>query len=168
VKPDTKEEQRPNLAGAFFHSPALAFAVLIALVYFWGTALFSYEHSTQAIRWILNAIRHGGSESQVTFLNACLRWSAHYLQFFMVFLALAVWPLRMRPLSALIVTLTLAAADEGHQHFVPERDCGLFDLELDWAGAASAMLLVLAIRRWRRDGRPSPAISATGADRISA
>jgi VanZ family protein len=127
----------------------LIFVAALALIYFLGTSLFSNRNSAALIRWTLEHVFHHSSSGQIFFLNNWLRWSAHYLEFFVLFLMLAVWPLRLSPLTALIITVALGAADEGHQYFIPDRSCSLSDLELDSAGAATAFILTVALRRIR-------------------
>jgi len=62
----------------------------------------------------------------------------------------------------------LAAADEGHQYFIPDRSCSLLDLALDWAGAVTAFILVAAARRLRSRSRTAAAIAAGPGEEASA
>jgi VanZ family protein len=100
--------------------------------------------------------------------NNWLRWSAHYLEFFLLFLILAVWPLQIRPLPALLLCVLLAAADEGHQYFVPDRSCSLFDFELDSAGVLTAFVLAVSVRRLHGRSRAGTAIAAAPGEKASA
>jgi VanZ family protein len=131
----------------------LVFVAVVALIYFLGTSLFSNPKSAALVRWTLEHLSGHSSNYQIAIFNNWLRWTAHYLEFFVLFLMLAVWPLRLRPLTALIFVVALGAADEGHQYFIPDRSCTLFDFELDAAGAVSAFILTLTLRRVRGSPR---------------
>jgi len=100
------------------------------------------------------------SGTQLLVYDSFIRWSAHYLEYFVLLLFL-VWALPLRPLTALIIAVTLAAADEGHQYFLPDRTCSLFDIEVDAAGAATAFILMITIRFLRGPSRlrPLPLVS---------
>jgi len=146
----------------------LIFAALIAVTYLLGTSLFSHARSAALVQWALNALHYGGSSNRIKMFNNWLRWSAHYLEFFLLFLILAVWPLQIRPLPALLLCVLLAAADEGHQYFVPDRSCSPFDLELDSAGVVTAFVLAVSVRRLRGRSRADTAIAAAPGEKVSA
>jgi VanZ family protein len=127
----------------------LIFIAALTLIYFLGTSPFSNRNSAMLIRWTMEHLFHHDPKGQIFFLNNLLRWSAHYLEFFVLFLMLAVWPLRLRPLIALIITVAVGAADEGHQYFIPDRSCSLVDFGIDSLGAATSFILTRALRRVR-------------------
>ena len=104
---------------------------------------------------VLGAIVRGDSGTQLLFFDNFIRWTAHYLEYFVVFLFL-VWALRSRPLTALVIAVALAVADEGHQYFLPDRTCSLFDIKVDAAGAATAFILTVTIRFLRGSSRLLP------------
>jgi VanZ family protein len=104
---------------------------------------------------LLVAIFRGDSGTQLFFYDNFIRWTAHYLEYFVVFLFL-VWALRLRPLTALVLAMALAIADEGHQYFLPDRTCSLFDIKLDAAGAATAFILTITIGFLRGSSRFLP------------
>jgi VanZ family protein len=141
-----------SLAGTRWGRLLIVLAAL-ALIYFLGTSPFSNRNSAALIRWTMEHLFHRNPNGQIFFLNNCLRWGAHYLEYFVLFLMLAVWPLRLRPLTALIITVAVGAADEGHQYFIPDRRCSLVDFEIDSFGAATAFFLTLALRRVRGAAR---------------
>jgi VanZ family protein len=64
-------------------------------------------------------------------------------------------PQRFRSWGSWLVATAYGVVDELHQSFVPGRDCSLFDLVSDAAGAALAVVLLRGIvgvsRSWRRD-----------------
>jgi len=142
-------------AAATWLRPLLLIAV-ISSIYFLGTSLFSAARMRLLIDPSVSAAFHPDSGSQLLHYDYLIRWTAHYLQYFVVFLLL-LWALRLRPLTALILTVALAAADEGHQYFIPDRTCSLFDLTVDAAGAATACILASGLRLLRGAPRlPSP------------
>jgi VanZ family protein len=168
VEANIKAEQRRGPSFGSSTARILIFGAVVAATYFLGTSLFSSVHSSQVVRWVLNAVRHGAADDQVLVFNNWLRWSAHYLQFLVLFLVLAVWPLRIRPLPAMILCLLLAAADEGHQYFIPDRTCSLFDFGLDSAGVITAFVLVVSVRRLRGRSRADTAIAVAPGEEASA
>jgi VanZ family protein len=168
VEPQTKPEHSLGSQGGGLVGRMLVIGALLAVTYFLGTSLFSNEHSIQLVRWVVDALRLSRPDQKITALNAGLRWTAHYLQFLVLFAAFAVWPLRLRPLTALLLCLALAAADEGHQYFLPDRSCSLTDLELDWAGTVTAFVFVLAVTRLRGRSRGAARILATAGEKAPA
>lgn len=124
------------------------FAALVATVYFLGTSLFSAARMKPLFYPLFRSLSHASSEPQLFYYLSLVRWSAHYFQYFVLFLLL-VWILGLRPLTALLLCLLLGAADEGHQYFLPDRTCSLLDFKLDAAGAATAFILVAGARRIR-------------------
>jgi len=168
VEVDTKADPRSGPNRGSRVTRTLIFAAVIAVIYFLGTSPFSHAHSAALVQWTLNALHYGSSPDRIEVFNDWLRWSAHYLEFFVLFLILAVWLLRIRPRSALVLCVLLAAADEGHQYFIPDRSCSLLDLALDWAGAVTAFILVAAARRLRSRSRTAAAIAAGPGEEASA
>jgi len=96
-----------------------------------------------------------GDSGKLFLYDSYIRWTAHYLEYFVVFLFL-VWALRLRPLTALVIAVALAVADEGHQYFIPDRTCSVFDIKVDAAGAATAFILTVTIRFLRGSSRLLP------------
>jgi VanZ family protein len=131
------------------------FIAALALVYFLGTSAFSAARMKLLIDPALKALFHPNSQTQLFVYDYSIRWTCHFLEYFAVFLFL-VWALRLRPLTALILAVVLATADEGHQYFLPDRSFSLFDIKLDAAGAATAFVLTIAIGFLRRSLRVAP------------
>jgi VanZ family protein len=123
------------------------FVGVLAIVYWLGTSLFSAARMEPLVYPVFRSLGANGDAQLFSYLTV-VRLSAHYGEYFVLFVLL-VWVLGMRPLTALIVCVLLAGADEGHQYFLPDRSCSLRDIKFDAAGAATAFILVAAARRWR-------------------
>lgn len=145
----------------------LLFIGVASLVYFLGTSTFSAARMQLLVDPHLRSVFQIDSAGQLLQYIYRIRWAAHYLEFFVVFLFL-VWALRLRPLTALVITVAMGAADEGHQYFIPDRTCSLFDFKLDAAGATTAFILLIATRFLRGSSRPAglaatPQVESSGA-----
>ncbi|HEY2105835.1 MAG TPA: VanZ family protein [Candidatus Binataceae bacterium] len=129
------------------------FVAVVALMYWLGTSLFSAARMQPLFYPILRSWFHVSAAGQLFYYLSLVRWTAHYLQYFglLVFL---VWILGLRPLTALLLCLLIALADEGHQYFLRDRSFSLFDLKLDAAGAATAFILTIVTRRMRAAAHP--------------
>ncbi|HKD66844.1 MAG TPA: VanZ family protein [Candidatus Binataceae bacterium] len=141
---DSKSYGR-GLMGLGFASRLCLFVAFIAGVYFLGTSLFSAHRMEPLFYPYFRSLFHVSAPGQLFYYLSVVRWIAHFLEYFTLFLLLS-WLLGLRPLTALIVCLLIAGADEGHQYFLPDRSCSLRDLTLDMAGAATALLLTIAAR----------------------
>ena len=121
----------------------------------------SFQHSSRIIgplvRWLLPHLSEESVESIVFAVRKC----AHLTEY--AILGLLLWralrkPIRndLRPwawqIAARVTLLVLlyAATDEFHQAFVPSRQASVLDVLLDTTGAICALLLLWAIRRWRK------------------
>ena len=124
------------------------FVAVVAMIYLLGTSLFSAARMEPLFYPFFRSTFHISTPGQLFYYLSIVRWTAHYLEYF-VLLLLLVWLVGLRPFTALILCLLLALADEGHQYFLPDRTFSLFDLKLDAAGAVSAFFLTIAIRRLR-------------------
>jgi VanZ family protein len=124
------------------------FVAAIAVVYWLGTSLFSAARMKPLFYPLFSSLFHTNAEGPLFHYLSIVRWTAHYLEYFTLFLLL-VWLLGLRPLTALVLCVVLAAADEGHQYFLPDRTCSLRDLSFDAVGAATAFVLTIAARRLR-------------------
>ncbi len=124
------------------------FGAIVAIVYWLGTSLFSAARMEPLFYPLFRSWLHVTGDDQLFYYLSLVRWTAHFFQYFGLFLLL-FWVLGLRPLTALILCVLLAVADEGHQYFLPDRSCSLLDIKLDAAGAATAFVLVVAARRIR-------------------
>jgi VanZ family protein len=106
-----------------------------------------------ALIWVLSSIPDLQSGLKQDFL---LRKLAHATEFGV--LTLLIWhalPDGVRRVSvrigvAVLAAVGYAALDELHQSFVPGRHGALKDVAVDAAGVVLSVLLVLALRRYRR------------------
>lgn len=132
-------------------------AALVAVIYLLGTSLFSAARMKPLFYPYFRSLFHISAPDQLFYYLSIVRWTAHYVEYFVLLLFL-VWLVGLRPITALLLCLLLALADEGHQYFLPDRSFGVLDLELDAAGAATAFVLTIAIRRLR--AAPDPETKA--------
>jgi VanZ family protein len=129
---------------------------LLTLIYALGTSLFSAARMKPLFYPYFRSLLHVSGEERLFYYLSIVRWTAHSLEYFGLFFLL-FWIIGLRPLTALIVSLLLAAADEGHQYFLPDRTCSLIDLKFDALGAAVAFFLSLAALRLRAAPRTNAA-----------
>ena len=91
-----------------------------------------------------------------------VRKAAHTFEYFLLSVcvfhaAFRTWN-KKKPYFSFFFTVIYALTDEFHQYFIPGRACRLADVLIDSAGAASGILLCLAVlyffsRLKRRKGR---------------
>lgn len=129
------------------------FVAVVVLVYWFGGSLFSAVRMEPLFYPFFRSLFHISAPGQLFYYLCIVRWIAHFLEYFFLFLLL-VWLLGLRPSIALLLCLLLALADEGHQYFLPDRSFAVFDLELDAAGAATAFVLTIAATRLRAASHP--------------
>jgi VanZ family protein len=120
-----------------------------ALVYWLGTSWFSAKRMEPLFYPYFRSLLHAQTPVELFHYLSIVRWTAHFMEYFVLFLLLA-WLVGLRPLTALILCTVLALADEGHQYFLPDRTCSPLDIKLDVAGAFTAFVLTLIVRRLRR------------------
>jgi len=126
---------------------------VVAVIYLLGTSLFSAARMKPLFYPYFRSLFHISAEGQLFYYLSIVRWTAHYVEYFVLLLFL-VWLVGLRPITALLLCLLLALADEGHQYFLPDRSFTLLDLEIDAAGAATAFVLTIATRRLRATAHP--------------
>jgi VanZ family protein len=133
-----------------------------ALVYWLGTSWFSAARMEPLFYPYFRSLLHAQTPRELFYYLSLVRWTAHFMEYFVLFLLLAQL-VGLRPLTALIVCTVLALADEGHQYFLPDRTCSLLDIKFDVAGAFTAFVLTLIVRRLRRAATlpPKPVSEAT-------
>ena len=133
----------------------LAVALWIAVVLGFSSDRFSAESTARVlaplVRWIFPAI---SAETQ-QLLQFLVRKGAHVFEY-AVLAALAYQALRQSSSPwrsaglALALVAAVAATDETHQSFAVARTGSAIDVSLDVAGGATALLLLVGIRRRHR------------------
>jgi VanZ family protein len=151
-----EQEREPAGSGTRFHlNLPLRLAILTAiavLVYVLGTSFFSAARMEPLFYPYFRSLLHVTDSGQLFFYLSIVRWTAHFMEYFVLCLVL-VWFVGLRPFTAMVICVALGAADEGHQYFIPDRTCSLLDLKYDWAGALTAFLLSVAAIRLRQAPR---------------
>lgn len=128
--------------------PALAWAALIS---YFSTDLFSWEHTSRIIIPLLAWLFPSATPETLIAAHFYIRKSAHFWEFF----ALSLLVLRgiragsrgwrwSWALMALAAAAAYAGLDELHQAFVPSRTGSIFDVMLDSSGAAVAQAIAAA------------------------
>jgi VanZ family protein len=143
------------------------FVAALAVIYFLGTSLFSAARMGRLFYPMMKSVFHVSEPHQLFHYLTVVRLTAHYLEYFLLFLLLA-WLVGLRPLTALILCLILAGADEGHQYFLPDRTCSPRDLGFDTAGALTAFILTITARRILATPRPDAKLASEPAKQASA
>ncbi len=115
----------------------------MAVVYWLGTALFSAARMEPLFYPYFQSLLHAGTANELFWDLSIVRWSAHFLEYLVLCFLLARI-VGLRPWLALLISVLAAAADEGHQYFIPARTCSLRDLGYDSAGAVTMFVLLTA------------------------
>jgi VanZ family protein len=124
----------------------MAVALCIAVILTLGTSYFSLTRTALVIDPIILWLAPGATADAVYNWHVLIRWSAHFGEYAVLYTALALGPMRRRPLGALALCIACAFLDEGLQALRPERSALICDVALDTSGAAAVMLL--ARPRW--------------------
>ncbi|MGH7933792.1 MAG: VanZ family protein [Candidatus Binataceae bacterium] len=129
----------------------LASWIIVILVL--GSSLFSYRHTSAIVDPLIVFVSPRLSLAQATHLKYFIRWSAHFIEYGVLFLILILGPFRGRPLAAFVACLMCACLDEGLQTFDPARTGSILDVGLDASGAAAAMLVPLSAWAFGKSAR---------------
>lgn len=124
----------------------LAAGLCVGAILTLGSPLFSYVRTGAIIEPILRAIGPDTSAGAIAGWHVLIRWSAHFLEYAALFLALSLGPMRGRPLLAFGACLALASLDEGLQFMTISRSGKISDVALDASGPAA--MLGLALPYW--------------------
>jgi VanZ family protein len=133
----------------------------MAVIFSASSDRMSFQHSSRIIgpilRWLVPHLSDESVESIVFIVRKC----AHLTEY--AILGLLLWralrkPVRKDPkpwqwrtaFRVTFLVLLYAASDEFHQAFVPSRQASVWDVLLDTAGAAFALLLLWGIGRITR------------------
>lgn len=132
--------------------PVLLAVVVIAIE---STEAFGSDHTTGPLRWLFEHLFGPVSEQRWGGIHHLIRKTGHFVGYGLVGLAwLRAWWMTLPGLGsfkdtllALLGTALLAASDEYHQSFLPNRTSSPWDVLLDCCGAAFMQLLFFAALR---------------------
>jgi VanZ family protein len=174
---DLKREQLPQASHRVWpnrvwrYGPVLAWIALISLA---STEAFSSERTLHVIGpWLLRLFPSMSLET-VLWVHTAIRKSAHVAEY-AVFAALTARALLGSSRAilargwfaiAVLLLILMAAADEYHQSFVPNRTASIGDVIIDIIGGVAALSSILtwrlltriegASRFWNLGNRPEP------------
>ena len=138
--------------------PAATVLLILNLAVIWGNSLLPGEISgaiSGFVRDLIALLLPGdGTPGQG---HGLLRKLAHFTEFASLGMILT-WIMGMlsRPLPlALACGFAAACVDETIQMFVPDRGPAFTDVLIDTSGVLTGLLLLLLIRRWRRNHSPN-------------
>jgi VanZ family protein len=136
----------------------------MGLVFLASSDQGSFPRSSHVIAPVVRWLFPEASEETIHAVIVFVRKCAHLTEY--AVLALLLWRALHKPRKndvrpwqwshagvALVVTTLYAASDEFHQLFVPSREASVWDVLLDTAGGAVALLCVWAVGRLRGRGR---------------
>lgn len=109
--------------------------VLIAVVAALSGPAFSFVNTGHALDQIEQQLGLTLSASTSDLIHIVVRKGAHFILYGSLFLVLSRGPLRNRPMLAVAACIAVAALDEFHQSFLPERSASFYDVMLDTSGA---------------------------------
>lgn len=153
---DTPTEGRRGTA--YWVSAWLPVGIAIAVIAIESTPYLGADHTTRPLRWIYEHLFGEVSDREWAALHHFIRKSGHFLGYGAVGLAwLRAWWMTLPnsaflqdSLLAVLGTAFVAASDEYHQTFLPNRTGLARDVLLDCFGAITMQLLVfLFIRLFR-------------------
>lgn len=133
----------------------------IAVIATESTEFFGADHTSGPLRWLYEHIFGLVSTSRWERVHHFIRKSGHFVGYGMVAVAwLRAWWMTLPrigafkdALLALIGTALVAASDEFHQSFLPNRTGSPWDVLLDCCGAVAMQLLVFLVLRLLRPQR---------------
>ena len=138
--------------------PAATVLLILNLAVIWGNSLLPGEISgaiSGFVRDLIALLLPGdGTPGQG---HGLLRKLAHFTEFATLGMILT-WIMGMlsKPLPlALACGFAAACVDETIQMFVPDRGPAFTDVLIDTSGVLTGLLLLLLIRRWRRNHSPN-------------
>jgi VanZ family protein len=143
------DRSRSEIAFAWFWV-----AAWIAIVQIFATDSFSASETSLVIGPLLRWLFPDVNAESVASVHFAIRKAGHFVEYaVLAWLALRAFrasfdrPLAWLAAASLALALTVAVVDEGRQAAAANRTGALSDVALDMSGAASALLLVGAIRR---------------------
>jgi VanZ family protein len=153
---DTSTEARRGIA--YWVSAWLPVAIAIAVIAIESTKYLGADHTSHPLRWLYEHLFGVVSDRRWDLLHHFIRKAGHFLGYGAVGLTwLRAWWMTLPQtaffqdaLLAVLGTALVAASDEYHQTFLPNRTGLARDVLLDCCGAVAMQLLVfLFIRLFR-------------------
>jgi VanZ family protein len=148
-----------NRRGArFWINTWLPVLLAILMIVIESTEWMGADHTSGPLRTIWQAIFGHVSERQWQIIHHYLRKTGHFIGYGFVGLTwLRAWWMTLPKshfltdtLLALLGTTLIAASDEFHQSFVPNRTASPWDVLIDCSGAATLQLVVYLFMRINR------------------
>ncbi len=127
----------------------------MCFIFWMSTAMFGAQNTSSIIEPILRFLMPSISHRELEHLHFLIRKLAHLTEYFISGLLLFrafrggsdehhAW--RWALYSFLVIVL-IAASDEYHQSFIPDRTSSIFDVGIDTVGGIAA-LAICTLKRW--------------------
>jgi VanZ family protein len=139
-------------------------ALMLSLMYFFSTDVFSGKNTAHAIEWIMKLFGKDLSRPELGETNLAVRKFAHFFEYailasllFRAFRAEspALWRFSWTSYSFAIVVVW-SLLDEFHQTFTTRRGGSLYDAMIDSAGGLFALLCITIYFRRKKPGASQP------------
>lgn len=139
----------------FWLSAWIPVLIAISVIAIESTEAFGADHTSEPLRWLYEHIFGLVSTPRWDAIHHFIRKTGHFVGYGLVAVAwLRAWWMTLPrigffkdALLALLGTALIAASDEFHQSFLPNRTSSVWDVLLDCCGAVVMQLLVFFIVR---------------------
>jgi VanZ family protein len=150
---ETTSEDRRGIT--FWLSAWVPVLIAVTVIAFESTEYFGSDHTSGPLRWLYEHLFGAISRQRWDQIHHILRKSGHFVGYGMVALTwLRAWWMTLPRLSffkdallALLGTTLVAASDEFHQSFLPNRTSSPWDVLLDCCGAVVMQMVFFLILR---------------------
>ena len=147
----------------FWISAWLPVAIAISVIATESTKYFGADHTSAPLRWLFEHIFGAVDDERWAYVHHMVRKCGHFIGYGFVALTwLRAWWMSLPragffkdALLALLGTAVVAASDEFHQSFLPNRTATPWDVLIDCSGAIVMQLLVflflrISARTWQQ------------------
>jgi VanZ family protein len=139
----------------FWLNAWLPVLIAISVIAIESTESFGADHTSGPLRWLFEHVFGAISDRLWEHIHHFIRKSGHFVGYGLVALTwLRAWSMTLPHLGllkdallALLGTALVAASDEFHQSFLPNRTSSPWDVLLDCCGAVVMQLLCLLVMR---------------------
>lgn len=141
----------------FVYAPLFIWSVVILGL---GSSVGAATETSHFIRPLLEYLFPAASPETLAFYHGYIRKFAHFTEYavlaLLAFRAFSsrTWLSKFPFLSAATLVLTVASVDEINQSFNPSRTGSTWDVSIDLAGGATALVVIYAIKKRRSRERP--------------